>query len=140
LFTRDPMGYGAASVQRMGDLEDRLLLLNRRLASKGYKWVKSDPIGTLPDDLRALRVQMDALELMKAGGRMLPVYAEAAKYYRIGGDFAQERNYKTLMVRYAQAMLAANPDEMAKIETAIEMLDRIPMASPAVRQADALSR
>jgi hypothetical protein len=140
LFIRDPLGFGAASVQTVQDLDDRIALLNKRLGTAGYAWIKDERPENLPVQLQAVRQQWDALEMLRAGSRQLEMISSLATASKLGGDALGERNYRRMMVLYAQSILAMNPEAAERIETAIEMLEYLPEASPQMKQADYLNR
>jgi hypothetical protein len=140
LFIREPLGFGAQSVQTMADLDDKVALLNKRLGTAGYSWIKDAPMDQLPVQLQAIRQQWDALEMLRAGSRQLEMINSMATASKLGNDMAGERNYRRAMVLYAQSILAVNPQAAERIEMAIEMLEHVPEASPQMKQADYLER
>jgi hypothetical protein len=140
MFLREPLGFGAASVQTLQDLDARLDLLNKRLGTAGYSWIKEAPADQLPIQLQAVRAQWDALEMLRAGSRQLELIGSLASAAKVGNDALTERNYRRMMVLYAQSILAMNPDAAERIEMALEMLETVPEASPQMKQADYLQR
>jgi hypothetical protein len=140
MFIREPLGFGAASMQSIQELDDRITLLNKRMATAGYSWIKSAPIDQLPVELQAIRNQWDSLEMLRAGSRQLELISSLATASKLGGDALGERNYRRMMVLYSQAILAANPEAAERIEMAIEMLEHVPEASPEMKQSDYIQR
>ena len=141
LFMRDPLGWSSAPVQELADLENQLRLVDARLNARGHAWIKNVPAEDIVDDkLYALRVQLDQMELLRASLRVLPQLNGMATSMRLGHRFEQERNVQQMMVRYAQAVLANNPEAVERMDTAIDMLKEIETAPPDERMIDFMMR
>ncbi len=141
LFMRDPLGWSSAPVQELADLENQLRLVDARLNARGHAWIKNVPAEDIVDDrLYALRVQLDQMELLRASLRVLPTLNGLATSMRLGYRFEQERNVQQMMVRYAQAVLANNPEAVERMDTAIDMLKEIETAPPDERMIDYMMR
>jgi hypothetical protein len=138
LFTRDPIGFNSQAVRSAADVEARLQLLDTRLNSNGWGWLKGaapDELRGVPDErLRALGVQLAVLQSLRKGLRSLDEQSELAKYFALKGDFAAERNIRTAQTLRAQAVLTHNEPLIERIDTALELVKQI---GPATREAQA---
>jgi hypothetical protein len=141
MFLRDPVGFGSAPMQTLQEIETRMQLLDRRLASDGYAWIKNAPVDEIGDPKAiALRRQIDSLMLLRTSIRQIQQLSSLSKAARINQDYARERNYQVMMTRSAQSALASNPEAVEQIETALELLKSMPETTPSMKAADYLNR
>lgn len=141
MFIREPLGFATDSMQRVEDLETRLQVLNLRLSSAGYSWLKeANPAEIADPRMRALKTQIDALGMLQSGVRQLQTFSKLATAARDGQQWEAEQNFRRMMVIYAQSILAVNPEYKEKVEQAVQLIEQLPEASPAMKQADYLNR
>jgi hypothetical protein len=122
LFVRNPEGFGSASVERLGDIEDRMMLLTRRLDAAGLGWIQTVQPRQVPPQLFGLKMQVDVLMFMRQSAAQLTKYSQLANDARERGDLETEHNMKVAMMRHAQATLAFNPRAVEQIEQALDVI------------------
>jgi hypothetical protein len=129
MFIRNPAGFGSASVDRLGDIDARMMLLNRKLNAAGLDFLTDTSEkarhSTPPPHLFNLKMQLRTLENLKFVSSGMKKHSKAAQIAHKNGDFDQEANIKTAMMRLAQSALAANPEAVERISTALDMIEKI---------------
>jgi hypothetical protein len=143
MFIRNPTGMASQSVKDVTNVGERLRLLDSRLASKGWSMLRDPNFDTekIADrKLVQLQTQLQYLELLRYGVNQMSKISEVGKVYRLQEDYANEANARTMMMRYAQSLLAGNTDQIATIDQALELLQEIPKAPPEQVAADYLQR
>jgi hypothetical protein len=126
MFIRDPVGFATASAREVGHIEERLTLLNRRLAAKGYASIDDERMhnpAALPPDLRALQVQVQQARLLRSSIGQMQRMSQLAGAAREAGDTTLEHNLQRSITLYAQAILTNNPDAAAHIEHTLQLLE-----------------
>ena len=129
LFIRNPTGFGSASVDRLGDIKDRMMLLDRKLNAAGLGYLndtsqkaRNRPV---PVHLAGLKLQLSTLGILRFASTRMQDYSKMVRLAHERKDFDQETNLKTAMVQIAQAALAANPEAVERIDTALRLIKRI---------------
>jgi len=143
MFMREPMGFWSASVQSVQELDARMKLLDSRLRSSGYSYLRdmSKSGMLLPDPrARALQVQLMEVERLRQGADKISVYSKLAKAKSISQDWDEEHNMRRAMTRYAQAILAANPKGADDIALALDLLAEMDELTPDQKAGDYLRR
>jgi hypothetical protein len=143
IFVRDPIGFGSQSVRSVDKVEQQLQLLDTRLKAKGWHQLRdanfdAEKVGS--KQLAQLQMQLQYLEGLRSGMRVLDDMAGVTKYYALGRDFANERNMRRMQTEYAQMLLLGNKDRIATLEQALELLKQIPQAPPEQVAAEYLDR
>lgn len=143
MFMRNPTGMASQSVKDLTNVGERLRLLDSRLAAKGWSMLRDPdfPTEKIADrKLVQLQTQLQYLELLRYGVNQMSKISEVGKVYRLQEDYVNEANARTMMMRYAQSLLAGNTDQIATIDQALELLQEIPKAPPEQVAADYLQR
>ena len=149
LFTRDPLGFNSQSARDLADVDQKMGALTARLQAKGWgflgKFDRSgnpeyppEKLGTT--ELRNLQMQLGVLQSLKRGIRVIDDINAMAKAATLKRDYAAEKNYLRAAGHYTQSLLSHNEPELRKLETALELLDKIEPASPEQQSADYLQR
>jgi hypothetical protein len=134
MFIRDPMGFASASVRSLGDIEQKIKLLDNRINSAGYGYLKK-VAGETPA-ARALQVQLDEVQQLRDGIANLQRLMRISKFQSAAQNWTEEENTRKMMTMYAQSVLSANPEAAGRIEAAISMLEELPERSPQEKALD----
>jgi len=143
MFIRNPTGMASQSVKNAGEMEVRLQTLDSRLKAKGWSVLRDpqfDARTTGDERLVKLQTQLLYLEGLKKGLRRMTDISAIGKFYTLNEDWANAQNTQVLMTRYAQAVMAGNPDGVAQMDAALDLLQEIPKAPPGQVAADYLQR
>jgi hypothetical protein len=136
MFIRDPLAFSSASVQELQKIDERIRLLDARMNAAGFGWLRQATEVDARPEVRALQVQLAHLGNMRDGVKVLQRMSQVAKFYELAGDWDEQRNMRSMMTNYAQSLLAENPDEAKRIETALELLETAPSMSPIQKAVD----
>jgi hypothetical protein len=134
MFIRDPAGFASASVQSIGDIDQKIKLLDSRINAAGYGYLRN-VAGFTPAE-QALQVQLAEVKRLRDGVSNLQRLMKVSKFQSIAQDWTAEDNTRRAMTVYAQSVLAANPEAAERIEQAISMLENLSEKTPKQKAAD----
>lgn len=141
MFVRDPIGFSSQSVRDAAVVEDKLRLLNMRLAAKGWSQLRDTPDDALPTDgLRQLKMQLQYLELLKYGlrrGEDLQAMGKAAGLMK---NWAMERNIRKLHTEWTQRVMVGAADQVEALDDVLRQVEELQAAPPEQIEADYLMR
>jgi hypothetical protein len=139
-FVRDPLGFGARSVQELVGVEQKIHLLDLRLKAKGWENIETWPASMVTPEIQALQMQIGYLRFIRAGANQLQRFSEMAKTFGELGNHVEERNMRRAMVEYSHQVLLHNREHVNKIEEALNMVNDLPKAPEERMKAEAIQR
>jgi hypothetical protein len=142
MFIRRPIGYFSASVNRVRDIEEKLRGVDSKLNSAGYGYLRGleRPNPGAPEEVKAVWVQLDALEELREGVQWMKKWRKMIKTASISGDAEMEENAKVAMTKFAQSLVMTNKEYIERFKLALELVQKLPERTKAEKAADFILR